>query len=113
MFCIHLSLFLTFEQRSPRIMVNIFVDHGKGSRGLRRIPGPIGPTGARGPKGRKGDGGSSGIDDMCRWMPKLVLEQFQQDEACCFTLANPQKDLQVGTGGGYCNIVLYCGVCFC
>ena len=103
MFCIHLSLFLILEQgsSSARIMVNIFGDRGKGSRGLQRIPGPIGPTGARGPKGRKGDTGISGIDDMCRWMSKLVLEQFQQDEVCCFTLADPHKDLIVGAGGVY------------
>ena len=74
-------------------MVNIFVDREKGNRGLRGVPGPIGPTGPRGVKGRKGDAGSSGIDDMCRWLPKLVLEQFQQDELCCFTLAEPHKDL--------------------
>ena len=79
MFCIHLSLFLTLEQgSSARIMVNIFGARGKGNRGLRGVPGPIGPAGSRGPKGRKGDDGNSGIDDMCRWMPKLVLEQYQK-----------------------------------
>ena len=85
-------------------MVNIFGDRGggreeeKGSRGER---GSIGPIGPRGGKGRKGDDGSGGIDDMCRWIPKLVLEQFQQDEVCCFTLADPHKDLIVGKGGAY------------
>ena len=34
-------------------------------------------------------------------MPKLVLEQFQTDETCCFALADPHKDLRVGTGGVY------------
>ena len=38
---------------------------------------------------------------ICRWMPKLVLEQFQQDETCCFTLANQHKDLIVGKDGVY------------
>ena len=79
-------------------MVNIFGDRGGGREEEKGLPGERGP---RGPKGRKGDDGSSGIDDMCRWMPKLVLEQFQQDEACCFTLANPRKDLIKGAGDVY------------
>ena len=82
-------------------MVNIFGDRGKGNRGLRGVPGPIGPSGPRGAKGRKGDAGVSGIDDMCRWLPKLVLDQFQQAEVCCFTLVEPHKDLIVGKGGVY------------
>ena len=101
MFCIHLSLFLTLEQRSVRIMFNIFGDRGKGNRGLQGIPGPIGPTGSRGQKEQRGDAGSSGIADVCRWMPKLMLEQFQTDETCYFILADPHKDLRVGTGGVY------------
>ena len=77
-------------------MVNIF-----GDRGEDGAIGPVGATGLRGPKGSKGDAGSSGIADMCRWLPKLVLEQFQQDEVCCFTLADPHKDLVKGKGGVY------------
>ena len=34
-------------------------------------------------------------------MPNLVLEQFQKDELCCFTLSDPQQDLQVSTDGVY------------
>ena len=79
-------------------MVNIFGDRGGGKED--RAIGPVGETGPRGPKGSKGDAGSSGIDDMCRWLPKLVLEQFQKDEICCFTLEDPGKDLKKGAGGG-------------
>ena len=77
-------------------MVNIF-----GDRGEDGAIGPVGEIGPRGAKGSKGDPGTSGIDDMCRWLPKLVLEQFQKDEMCCFTLEDPGKDLQKGAGGGY------------
>ena len=69
-------------------MVNIF-----GDRGEDGAIGPVGEIGPRGAKGSKGDPGSSGIDDMCRWLPKSVLEQFQKDEICCFTLDDPGNDL--------------------
>ena len=82
-------------------MVNIFGDRGKGNQGLRGAPGPVGPMGARGPKSSKGDTGCGGIDDACRWMPKLVLEQYQKNETCCFTLKDPGIDLHVGPGGAY------------
>ena len=76
-------------------MVNVFGDRGASSDGQ---PGPRGP---RGPKGLKGDPGKSGIDDICRWIPDLVLEQFQKHETCCFKMTDPSKDLQVGSGGAY------------
>ena len=34
-------------------------------------------------------------------MPNLVLEQFQKDELYCFTVSDPQQDLQVCTDGVY------------
>ena len=77
-------------------MVNIF-----GDRGEDGAIGAVGETGPRGAKGSKGDPGSGGIDDMCRWLPKLILEQFQKDEMCCFTLEDPGKYLKKGGGGGY------------
>ena len=80
-------------------MVNIFGDRGGGKED--GATGPVGETGPRGPKGSKGDPGSSGIDDLCRWLPKMVLEQFHKDEICCFTLTDPKKDLIVGKGGAY------------
>ena len=80
-------------------MVNIFGDRGGGKED--GATGPVGETGPRGPKGSKGDPGSSGIDDMCRWLSKSVLDQFQKDEICCFTLDDPGKDLKKGAGGGY------------
>ena len=50
----------------------------------------------------KGDPGKSGgIDDMCRWIPGLVLEQFQEHETCCFKLTDSSKDSQMGSGGTY------------
>ena len=63
--------------------------------------GPRGLKGERGDKGSKGDTGRGGIDDACRWIPQLVLKEFQKDEICCFTLADPGKDLHVGAGGAY------------
>ena len=80
-------------------MVNIFGDRSGGKED--GATGPVGETGPRGPKGSKGDPGSSGIDDMCRWLSKSVLDQFQQDEVCCFTLADTHKDLVVSKGGVY------------
>ncbi len=92
------------------IMVNIFGDRGKGNQGLRGVPGPVGPTGARGSKGSKGDTGRGGIDDACRWMPQLVLEQYQKNETCCFTLADPKKDLLKGPGGVYTTWISHTNV---
>ena len=68
---------------------------------INKKSGPRGPIGPCGAKGQKGDAGSGGIDDMCRWMPKLVLENFPKDKLCCFTLADPSKDLLKGAGGAY------------
>ena len=51
--------------------------------------------------GVKGDHGRSGIDDMCRWMSDLTLEQFQKNETCCFLLTHPAKDLIKTAGGAY------------
>ena len=91
------SLFKMVAQYSNREVV--FARYYHGNRGLRGVLGPIGPTGPRGSKGRKGDAGSGSIDDVCRWMPKLVLGEFQVDELCCFALANPHRDVLVGIGG--------------
>ena len=74
------------------IMVNVFGDRGASSDNK---PGP------RGPRGVKGDHRKSGIDDMCRWIPDLTLEQFQRNETCCFLLTNPAKDLIKTAGGAY------------
>ena len=38
---------------------------------------------------------------MCRWIPGLVLEQFQKNETCCFKITDASKDLHVGAGGAY------------
>ena len=46
-----------------------------GPKGARGAPGPAGVVG---PAGSKGDDGKSGIDDVCKWIPDLVLEQFQE-----------------------------------
>ena len=76
-------------------MVNIFGDRESGATGAR---GPVGP---RGLKGVKGDHGKSGINDMCRWIPDLVLEQFQTNETCCFKLTDPSTDLHKDKSGAY------------
>ena len=72
-----------------------------GAKGARGEPGPAGPSGSRGPKGLKGDCGKSGIDDMCRWIPDLVLDQFQTNETFCFKLTDPASDLKLDVGGAY------------
>ena len=85
------------KPRAVSIMVNIFGDRERGPKGERGAPGPSGTSGSRGPKGLKSgprkSGGGGGIDDMCRWIPDLVLEQFQEREYCCFKIADVLKDL--------------------
>ena len=79
-------------------MVNVFGDRGASSDGQ---PGPRGP---RGPKGSKGDpekSGGGGMNDMCRWIPDIVLEQYQEHETCCFKITDVSKDLRTGAGGAY------------
>ena len=73
-------------------MVNVFGDRGA-SPDTR--PGPCGP------RGTKEDPGKSGIEDMCRWIPDLTLEQFQKRETCCFLFKDPAKDLTKTAGGAY------------
>ena len=86
-------------------MINIFGDRESGSRGARGAPGPAGPPGPRGLKGAKGDpgksGGGGGIDDMCRWVPDIVIRQFEEHETCCFKITDVSKDLHKGAGGAY------------
>ena len=72
-------------------MVNVFGDHtSMGQPGLR---GPPGRSGSKGDQGPKGDSGRSGIAEMYRWIPNLILEQFQKNETCCFLLTDSAKDL--------------------
>ena len=76
-------------------MVDIFGGAGGSRNGSR------GPRGLSGTKGDKGDPGTSGIDDVCRWLPHIALNELRRKETCCFTLTDPKKDLLVGQGGGY------------
>ena len=57
--------------------------------------------GPRGHRGLKGDPGKSGIDDMCRWIPDLRLEQFQRDKPAAFLLTDPAKDLIKTADGAF------------
>ena len=85
-------------------MVNIFDDREGGPKGARGAPGPARPPGSRGPAGLKGDPGkcgSGGIDDMCRCIPDLILEQFQERETCCFKIPDVSKDLHKDKDGAY------------
>ena len=64
----------------------------KGTDGEKGDRGEIGP---RGEVGAKGDPGKSGIEDTCRWLPKLVLKDFREEtETCCFLLTNPTTDIK-------------------
>ena len=56
---------------------------------------------AVGGKGGKSGGGGGGISDMCRWIPDLVLEQFQKRETCCFKITDVSKELHKGNDGAY------------
>ena len=67
-------------------MVNVFGDRGASSANGQQ--GPRGPRGPKGPKGDSGGGGDGGVDDMCRWIPDLVLDQFQEHETCCFKITD-------------------------
>ena len=81
-------------------MVNIFGGRGK-MEGVKGERGPIGPVGKEGPAGSKGEQGErgtpgrSGVEDICRWMPSLALNEFRKSEACCLLLADPKKDLLI------------------
>ena len=71
-------------------------DSGKdGSVGSRGIPGPVGSVGSRGPRGQDGNPGAAGIDDMCKWLPNMVLKHLrEEEEKCCLLLTNPEKDIK-------------------
>ena len=84
------------KPRAVSIMVNIFGDRESEPKGARGTPGPAGPF-----KRLERSGGGGGIDDMCRWIPDLVLEQFQERETCCFKIADVSKDLHKGKDGAY------------
>ena len=76
-------------------MVNVFGDAASAADGDTH-------PGLRGRRGEKGDPGWSGIDEMCRWIPDLTLEQFQKNNTCCcFLLTDPAKDLKKDASGGY------------
>ena len=82
-------------------MVNIFGDRDSYLIGL---PGPRGKPGPRGPRGEKGDKGSpgrgKGIEDLCRWLPKLTLKGFREnEESCCFLLIDPKTDVKESDKG--------------
>jgi len=76
-------------------MVDIF----GGAVGSRN--GSRGPRGLSGTKGDKGDPGTSGINDVCRWLPNIALNELRRKETCCFTLTDPKKDLLIDKKGGY------------
>ena len=61
-----------------------------------------GPRGPKGDRGLQGPAGASGtLESICRWMPSIVLNEFQKNEESCLLLSNPTKDLSVGTGHTY------------
>ena len=81
-----------------------------GSKGFQGEPGPTGASGAKGDQGvadSKGDRDSPGlkgppgsITDLCTWMLNTVLKNLQEnEEAGCFFVAEPSKDIKRGRGG--------------
>ena len=74
-------------------MVNKFGDDSRRRRSNLR-----GAKGARGPPGPKGDPGRGGIDDMCTWIPNIVIGQFQRNEQLCLLITEPSRDLHKGNG---------------
>ena len=50
--------------------------------------------GERGPEGPPGK--TSGIDDMCKWIPDIVLNQFERNEQVCLLITDPRFDLHKG-----------------
>tara|TARA_Y100000296_G_scaffold43449_1_gene49917 strand:- start:20 stop:907 length:888 start_codon:yes stop_codon:yes gene_type:complete len=57
--------------------------------------GSRGPSGPPGPQGPKGDPGKGGFEQICKWLPDVVLQGFRENqEACCFLLTNPEKDVK-------------------
>ena len=83
----------SFENRSRVNMVNKFGDDSRRRRSNLR-----GARGARGPPGPKGDPGPGGIDDMCTWIPNIVIGQFQRNEQLCLLITEPIRDLHKGNG---------------
>ena len=54
-----------------------------------------GQRGPRGLPGKQGQRGMSGMEDLCSWMPNTVLKNLQeQEEVCCFTLTDLEKDVK-------------------
>ena len=51
-------------------MVDVF----GGTRSDFGLRGKRGPPGSRGPPGPSGS-----IDDMCKWLPKTMLQNFQEN----------------------------------
>jgi hypothetical protein len=72
-----------------------------GKRGSRGLKGDHGPEGERGVKGDSGASGKRGIDDMCKWIPGIVLSEYRENESCCFLITDPSKDLEVSKAGAY------------
>ena len=71
----------------------------KGKDGRRGVPGIQGPKGDRGPAGDRGPSAlSTGIEDMCSWIPDIVLDQFEKNEECCLQVIDPKIDLHMGDG---------------
>ena len=48
-----------------------------------------------GPPGPKGDHGKGGMEQICQWIPDVVLHGFRENrEACCLLLTDPKKDVK-------------------
>ena len=72
-------------------MVNIFGDKNAfATRGASGPPGPIGKKGDKGdpgiagPPGERGTIGPSGINDLCKWLPEFILQEFRKTESCSY-----------------------------
>ncbi len=63
----------------------------KGERGPRGLQGLKGERGPEGPPGK-----TSGIDDMCKWIPDIVLHEFERNEQVCLLITDPKFDLHKG-----------------
>ena len=80
-----------------------------GSRGERGEAGPPGvrgadgKEGARGPRGERGlPGPSSSLEEMCKWMPNLILNNLQtHEEQCCLFIEDLDKDIERSPDGFY------------
>ena len=65
-----------------------------GEQGERGERGETGPRGERGRRGERGPSTAASMEEMCKWMPHLILDNLQTyEEQCCLFIEDVSKDI--------------------